>query len=149
MALLFSATSSPGLRENRAWGRGCSSRLSRLFFVKRNWLWQMVDAITEGNEDSSILHSVHHLSKPWSDRFTHLNIGKVLCPKACDTASSHDLSHRYLSLGTFRQRAVRGGCIADYRVFQKFVPIVNCILRKEFNASLGKCKLIQAGNLSK
>ena len=27
--------------------------------------------------------------------------------------------------------------------------IVNCILRKEFNASLGKCKLIQVGNLSK
>ena len=25
-----------------------------------------------------------------------------------------------------------------YRVFQKFVPIVNCILRKAFNASLGK-----------
>ena len=36
-----------------------------------------------------------------------------------------------------------------YRVFQKFVPIVNCILRKAFNASLGKCKLIQVGNLSK
>ena len=29
-----------------------------------------------------------------------------------------------------------------YRVFQKFVPIVNCILRKAFNASLSKCKLI-------
>ena len=28
------------------------------------------------------------------------------------------------------------------RVFQKFVPIVNCILRKAFNASLSKCKLI-------
>ena len=36
-----------------------------------------------------------------------------------------------------------------YRVFQKFVPIVNCILRKAFNASLGKCKLIQVRNLSK
>ena len=36
-----------------------------------------------------------------------------------------------------------------YRVFQKFVPIVNCILRKTFNASLGKCKLIQVRNLSK
>ena len=33
-------------------------------------------------------------------------------------------------------------------MFQKFVTIVNCILRKEFNASLGKCKLIQLGNLS-
>ena len=37
-----------------------------------------------------------------------------------------------------------------YRVFQKFVPIVSCILRKAFNnASLGKCKLIQIGILSK
>ena len=36
-----------------------------------------------------------------------------------------------------------------YRVFQKFVPIVTCILRKAFNASLGKCKLIQVRNLSK
>ena len=35
-----------------------------------------------------------------------------------------------------------------YRVFQKFVPIINCILRKAFNASLGKCKLIQERNLS-
>ena len=35
-----------------------------------------------------------------------------------------------------------------YRVFQKFVPILNCILRKAFNA-LGKCKLIQVRNLSK
>ena len=37
----------------------------------------------------------------------------------------------------------------QYRVFKKFVPIVNCILRKAFNASLGKCKLIQVRNLSK
>ena len=36
-----------------------------------------------------------------------------------------------------------------YRMFQRFVPIVNCILRKVFNASLGKCKLIQVRNLSK
>ena len=36
-----------------------------------------------------------------------------------------------------------------YRVFQKFVPIVNCILRKAFNASLGKCKLVEVRNLSK
>ena len=35
------------------------------------------------------------------------------------------------------------------RVFQKFVPIVNCILHKAFNASLGKCKLIEVRNLSK
>ena len=36
-----------------------------------------------------------------------------------------------------------------YRVFQKFVAIVNCILRKAFNAFLGKCKLIHVRNLSK
>ena len=29
-----------------------------------------------------------------------------------------------------------------YRVFEKFVPILYCILRKAFNASLGKCTLI-------
>ena len=39
--------------------------------------------------------------------------------------------------------------IKQYRVFQKFVPIVNCILREAFNASLGKSKLIQVRNLSK
>ena len=36
-----------------------------------------------------------------------------------------------------------------YRVFQKFFPIVNCILPKAFNASLGKRKLIQVRTLSK
>ena len=36
-----------------------------------------------------------------------------------------------------------------YGVFQKFVPIVHCILRKAFNASLGKCTLIQVRNSSK
>ena len=34
-------------------------------------------------------------------------------------------------------------------VFQKFVTIVNCILRKAFNSSLGKYKMIQVRNLSK
>ena len=34
-----------------------------------------------------------------------------------------------------------------YRVFQKFVSIVNCILPKAFNAFLGKGKLIQVRNL--
>ena len=32
------------------------------------------------------------------------------------------------------------------RVFQKFVPIVNCILSKAFDTSFGKCKLIQVRN---
>ena len=36
-----------------------------------------------------------------------------------------------------------------YKVFQKFDPIVNCSLYKAFNASSGKCKLIQVRNLSK
>ena len=57
------------------------------------------------------VNSVHHLPKPWSDQFTRE--GKALCPKACDTASSHC----YLPLGTFRQRAVRGGCIAEYALY--------------------------------
>ena len=63
------------------------------------------------------VNSVHHLPKLWSDQFTR--VGKALCPKACDTASSH----RYLQLGTFRQRAVRGGCIAEY-AFYTFCIIV-------------------------
>ena len=36
-----------------------------------------------------------------------------------------------------------------YMVFQKLVPIVSCILRIAFNASLRKCKLIQVRNLPK
>ena len=41
---------------------------------------------------------------------TYVNSRKALYLKACGTASSH----RYLPLGTFCQRAVRGGCITDY-----------------------------------
>ena len=86
-----------------------SFRLSRPFFIKRNWLGQMGNAITERNQNLSLLNQ---FSSPFAqtDRFTRVNSRKALCPKACDTASSH----RYLPLGTFRQRAVRGGCIADY-----------------------------------
>ena len=51
---------------------------------------------------------------------------------------------------TLKSAACQQGHLACYyRVFQEFGPIVNCILRKAFNASLGKCKLIQVGNLSK
>ena len=82
-----------------------SLRLSRTFFVERNWLRQMVNAITRNG--IKINQSWILSTKPWSDRFTHVNSRKALCPKACDTASSHC----YLPLGTFRQRAVRGGCI--------------------------------------
>ena len=98
--------------------------LSRPFFVKRNWLKQMVNAIIERNQNSSVLNSVHHLPKQWSDRFTPVNSRKALCPKACDTASSH----RYLPPGTFRQRAVRGGCIAEYTsyVFNTLRGLVKC-----------------------
>ena len=98
--------------------------LSRPFFVKRNWLKQMVNAIIERNQNSSVLNSVHHLPKPWSDRFTPVNSRKALCPKACDTASSH----RYPPLGTFRQRAVTGGCIAEYAsyVFNTLKGLVTC-----------------------
>ena len=83
-----------------------SFRLSRPFFVKRNWLRQMVNANSEQNQNSSALNSVYHLAMPklWGDRFTHVNGRKALCPKSCDTASSY----RYLPLQTFRQRAVRG-----------------------------------------
>ena len=49
-----------------------SFRLSRPFFVTRNWLRPMVNAITERNLNSSVVNSVHHLPKPWSDWFTHV-----------------------------------------------------------------------------
>ena len=108
--------------------------LSRSFFVKRNWLGQMVNAITERNQNSSVLNSVHHLPKPWSDRFTPVNSRKALCPKACDTASSH----RYLPQGTFRQRAVRGGCIADYAsyILSTLRGLVKCIVARSNGRSL-------------
>ena len=105
-----------------------SVRLSRPFFVKRNSLRQMVNAITERNQNSSVLNSVHHLPKPWSDRFTHVNSRKALYLKACDTASSH----RYLPLETFCQKAVRGGCITDYAsyIFESNLRgLVKCMSR--------------------
>ena len=69
----------------------------------------MGNAITERNQNLSVLNQ---FSSPFAqtDRFARVNSRKALCPKARDTASSH----RYLPLGTFRQRAVRGRCIADY-----------------------------------
>ena len=109
-------------------------RLSRPFFVKRNWLRQMVNTITERNQNSSVLNSVHHLPKPWIERFTHVNSRKASCPKPCDTASSH----RYLPLGTFRQRAVRGGCIAEYAlcIFSTSRGLVKCIVDRSNGISL-------------
>ena len=113
-----------------------SFRLSRPFFVKRNWLRQMVNANSERNQNSSALNSVHHLAMPklWSDRFTHVNSRKALCPKACDTASSH----RYLPLGTFRQRAVRGECIPEYAsyILSTLRGLVKCIVDRSNGRSL-------------
>ena len=111
-----------------------SFRLSRPFFVKRNWPRQMVNAITERNQNWSVLNSPHHLPKPWSDRFTHVNSRKALCPKACDTASSH----RYLPLGTFRQRAVRGECIPEYAsyILSTLRGLVKCIVDRSKGRTL-------------
>ena len=91
-----------------------SFRLSRPFFIKRNWLRQTGNAITERNQTLSVLNQFSSLFAQ-TDRFTRVNSRKALCPKACDTASSHC----YLPLGTFRQRAVRGGCIAEYALYQE------------------------------
>ena len=102
-----------------------SFRLSRPFSVKRNWLREMVNVIIEQNQNSSVLNSCpNHLPKPWSDRFTPVNRRKASCPKVCDSASSH----RYLPLGTFRQRAVRGGCIVEYAscIFNTLRGLVKC-----------------------
>ena len=54
--------------------------------------------------------------------------------KACDTASSH----RYLPLGTFRQRAKSGGCIADYAsyILRTLRGLVMCIVDRSNGRSL-------------
>ena len=110
-----------------------SFRLSRPFFIKRNWLRQMGKAITERNQNLSVLNQ---FSSPFAqtDRFTRVNSRKALCPKACDTASSH----RYLPLGTFRQRAVRGGCIADYAsyILSTLRGLVKCIVDRSKGRTL-------------
>ena len=111
-----------------------SFRVPRPFFVTRNWLRPMVNAITERNSNSSVVNSVHHLPKPWSDWFTHVNSRKALCPKAWDTASSH----RYLPLVAFRQRAVRRGCIAEYTSYSLSTlrGLVKCIVDRSNGRSL-------------
>ena len=48
-----------------------------------------------------------------------------------------------------REIGAVSGRFGMYGVIQRFVPIVTYILRKAFNASLGKCKLFQVTNLSK
>ena len=110
-----------------------SFRLSRPFFIKRNWLRQTGNAITERNQTLSVLNQFSSLFAQ-TDRFTRVNSRKALCPKACDTASSH----RYLPLGTFRQRAVRGGCIADYAsyILSTLMGLVKCIVDRSNGRSL-------------
>ena len=110
-----------------------SFRLSRPFFIKRNWLRQTGNAITERNQALSVLNQFSSLFAQ-TDRFTRVNSRKALCPKACDTASSH----RYLPLGTFRQRAVRGGCIADYAsyILSTLRGLVKCIVDRSNGRSL-------------
>ena len=110
-----------------------SFRLSRPFFIKRNWLRQAGNAITERNQALSVLNQFSSLFAQ-TDRFTRVNSRKALCPKACDTASSH----RYLPLGTFRQRAVRGGCIADYAsyILSTLRGLVKCIVDRSNGRSL-------------
>ena len=110
-----------------------SFRLSRPFFIKRNWLRQTGNAITERNQNLSVLNQFSSLFAQ-TDRFTRVNSRKAVCPKACDTASSH----RYLPLGTFRQRAVRGGCIADYAsyILSTLRGLVKCIVDRSNGRSL-------------
>ena len=109
-------------------------RLSRPFLVMRNWLRPMVNAITERNPNSSVVNSVHHLPKPWSDWFTHVNSRKALCPKSWDTASSH----RYLSLGA--SISSKSGETRVYRricVIYSRLPIIRTFKgnRKKFELS--------------
>ena len=75
-----------------------SFRLSQPFFLKLNWLRQMVNAITERNQNSAVLNSVHHLPAQTVKRPVYP------CKKL-----SKCLANAYLPLGTFRHRAVRGG----------------------------------------
>ena len=91
----------------------------RPFFVKGSWLRQMVNAINERNQNSSVLNSVHHLPKPWSDRFTHviLNSKKSLVSK----------SLRYsflLSLSAARDISSKSG---GRRVYRRICAILSTL----------------------
>ena len=61
--------------------------------------------------------------------------------------TNRERKNEWFPFGTRKQESFE--ICLNYRAFQKFVPIVNYILRVEFNASLGKCKLIQVEKLSK
>jgi len=54
-----------------------SFRLSRLFFGKRDWFVQKVNAISERN--LPVLDFVYHLPKPLSGPFAHVNGKQLLC----------------------------------------------------------------------
>ena len=66
------------------------------FSLKRNWLRQMVNAITERNQNSSVLNSVHHLPAQTVKRPVYpCKKYKSLVPKSLRYTAS---SHRYLPL---------------------------------------------------
>ena len=107
----------------------------------------MGNAITERNQNLSVLNQ---FSSPFAqtDRFARVNSRKALCPKARDTASSH----RYLPLGTFRQRAVRGGCIADYASYfsreELRAPVQTLALSSEKQAGVWNSLLLEQSKFS-
>ena len=81
-------------------------------------------------------------------RSTHTEKTRTAKYKKCEIRDQNDAPHMRTKEETrHEKRSQKGG--ATYRVSQKFVPIVNFILRKAFNTSLGKCKPIQVSNLSK
>ena len=61
----------------------------------------------------------------------------------------HDPSYVTELKGKKENKNTIKGSKESYRVFQKFVLVVNCILCKALDASLGKCKLIQVRNLTR
>ena len=100
-----------------------SFRLSRPFFVTRNWLRPMVNAITERNLNSSVVNSVHHLPKPWSDWFTHVIYSF--------------LSSLSVARGISSKR-VRRACIAEYASYisSTLRGLVRCIVDRSNGRSL-------------
>ena len=68
---------------------------------------------------------------------------RVTPPKRVTSPSLARVPHLHVNrpLGVKNTMALQYNSLTSaktYKVFQKFVPIVNCILRKAFNASLGK-----------
>ena len=113
------------------------------------WFWQLpIHPHTDG------LQSVN-FSKMW-----HLTLAYMKCVYGWAYATSSPNFLGWIVYQIFLPMVLRKRALREressakmkcrwIQVFQKFVPIVNCILRKAFSASLGKCKLIQVRNLSK